>query len=172
MNALIGNPTVDDANLILFRGQNNFDSSNHQFEGDWIAGGVNRFSTYVKHNAPDPLEYFIRFTTPMNFPGIAAIPPIAVQPNVWTKLAFNISPANGNIELFPEGPPTAFPGQFNTVFSNLGRIQIGVTLPPMTATSGPYKFDLDQVTSNVPEPASCVLAMMALTTFVIRRRRD
>lgn len=167
----IGNPTVNDSNLILFRGQNNFDSSNHQFEGDWISGGINRFSAYVRHNAPNPLEYFVRFTTPMNFPGIAAIPPTTVPPNVWTKLAFNISPSNGNIELFPEGAPSAFLGQFSQIFGNLGRIQIGITLPPQTPTSGPYKFDVDQVSINIPEPASALLMLVVFSTLATCRRR-
>src|SRR3954470_3372839 len=39
------------APLVTFRGQNEFNSSNHAFEGDWLASGINRFSAYVWHNA-------------------------------------------------------------------------------------------------------------------------
>jgi hypothetical protein len=171
VNASIVNPTALDQNLILFRGQSNFNSSNHLVEGEWIAGGVNRFSTFVRHNAPNPLSYFVRFAPAAGFPGIAAIKPTDVPPNVWTELSFIISANNGNIELFPEGMPSDFPNQFTTVFSNLARIQVGVTLPPNFGTAGQFSFGLDKVSSNVPEPATGLLAVLAMAGLAIRRRR-
>ena len=101
----------------LFRAQDEFNSSNHAFEGNWINDGVAEFSFWVRHNGSASLNVFARFSPPTNFPGWAAVEFTPVAPNTWTQVSFNI--AFGNPELFYEGPPPT-QTQFNQVFSNIG----------------------------------------------------
>jgi len=89
----------------------------------------------VRHNAPQPLDFFVRLATTNNSPAVSFTLPQPVQPNVWTPLDFGISfsnPLHTN-----EGPPTlAF---YNGVLSAVGNVQIGVIVP---VPSGPISFNL------------------------------
>jgi len=159
---------ADDAAVVLFRGQDEFNSSAHAFEGNWITSGINKFSVYVRHDAPVSLQYFVRFATPSNFPGTAAEKTTSVNPNVWTQLTFDIVPSNINVELFPEGPPSFY----NSTFSNVGHIQVGYSVPVgFGANSNSYTFGMDQVSIDVPEPASWLLVIGAAAGTIWRRRR-
>src|SRR5689334_12276662 len=43
---------LDDGDpVVLFRGQDGFDSSGDAFVGNWISSGINQFSFWVKHDA-------------------------------------------------------------------------------------------------------------------------
>ncbi len=164
---------------ILFRAQDEYDSnngsSNGQFEGNWIADGINRFSMFVRHSAPDPLSYFVRFATPSNSPAVSGEGFFSVQPNTWTKLSIDIltsniktSVADLDHQLTVEGPP-AF---FNSTFSNVGHIQVGVSLPANSGAAGPFVFDLDKASIGVvPEPATCLLTMAGAVFMMASRRR-
>src|SRR3972149_11100900 len=52
------------SSVVLFRGQDEFASSGHAFEGNWISDGVDRLTAQVRHNAPLPLNFFTRFSGP------------------------------------------------------------------------------------------------------------
>lgn len=163
---------ADNAAVVLFRGQDEFNSSGHAFEGDWLGTGINHFSAYVRHNAPVSLDFFIRFATPSNFPGTAADRGILIPPNTWTQLSYDIlasninSPSNPGGYLFPEGPSSFF----NSTFSNVGHIQIGYSVPAgFGADPNSYTFGLDQP-SIVPEPASWFLMIGFVATALLRRR--
>lgn len=159
--------SVDDDGVIVFRGQDEFASSNHAFEGNWLAGGINHFSAYVLNTAPVPVQFFARFSTASNFPGVAADNGTIAQPNTWTLLSFDINPSQINATLFPEGPPSFY----NSVFNNLGHVQIGFDVPAgYGGANQTITFGLDKVSINTPEPTSCVLALGFAALGFIRRR--
>jgi len=146
--------------LTLFRGQDNFDSSNDAFVGDWANNGVNAFTFSFRHNAPTPVNLFVRFATPANFPAAVGLVFQPALPNTWTDLS---------IPLGPDSPNLVFEaGDFQTVFGDLGNIQIGIEVPDgFEDDTTSYTFDFDNAAA-VPGPA--VLAPLVLAG-VMRRRR-
>jgi hypothetical protein len=155
--------------VTVFTGLDSLDSSSDKFVGDWLAGGIKRFSAYVIHNAPQPLSFSTRFATSGNFPGTTTID-MLVQPNTWTLLSYDIDPSSVNVTLFPEGPPSVF----TQTFTDIGNIQMFFAVPPsMTGDMTNYTFGLDKVTTSfVPEPASWLFALgAALRGVGLRKRR-
>jgi MYXO-CTERM domain-containing protein len=158
---------ADNDPVVVFRGQDELNSSGHAFEGNWISSGINLFSAYVRHDAPISLPYFVRFATPSNFPGTAAEDGTLVPPNTWTQLSYAITPSNINVILFPEGPPSFY----NSTFSNVGHIQIGYSVPTgFGANANSYTFGVDKI-SILPEPASWLLGLVGVAAGSFRRRR-
>jgi hypothetical protein len=149
----------------LFRAQDEFNSSNHAFEGNWIADGVTQLSFWVRHNSASPLTFFARFATPNNSPAWAGVQFAPVQTNTWTQITIPISLSNPG--LFFEGPPGG-QAQFNSVFSNIGHVQVGVFAGDLAGVNQDFTFDLDQV-SIVPGPGA--LALLGIGGLVARRRR-
>ena len=135
------------ATPVLFRGQDEFNSSAGAFVGDWVADGVDGFNVFVHHDAPTALNFFARFAGPANFPGSAKVFVIPVQPNTWTELNLAL-PDPG---LIFEGPFT-----YEQVFSNIGHVQIGVSAQGVAGLDQSIHFGLDKV-SIVPEPATLML---------------
>lgn len=150
---------------VVFRAQDEFNSSGNAFVGNWVADKITKLTVQVRHNAPQPLSYFGRFSGPGNFPGGTAIQFVPVQPNVWTSLTFNITPTSPQFVTF-EGM------SFNSVFSNVGHIQLGVAIPDALANdTTAYKYDLDNVVVT-PEPTTLCLAAFAFGLVATRRRRS
>jgi hypothetical protein len=153
--------------VVLFRAQDEFNSSNHAFEGNWINQGVGRFSALVRHNAPLPLSYFARFSGPGNSPGGTAVKFAPVVPNTWTQLNFDIRADNPEFVTF-EG------SNFNTVFSNVGHVQLGVSAPAaLTADATVFTFDIDKasIAMVVPEPTTLIAIIIAGAALASSRRR-
>jgi hypothetical protein len=153
--------------VVLFRAQDEFNSSAHAFEGNWVMQGIGRFSAFVRHNAPLPLSYFARFSNPGNFPGGTAVKFVPVLPNIWTQLNFDIRANNPEFVTF-EGT------SFGAVFSNVGHIQIGVSGPAAMANDpSVFSFDIDKasIAMIVPEPATLTAMVIAGTVLVCGRRR-
>jgi hypothetical protein len=149
----------------ILRAQDEFNSSNNAFVGNWIADGVNQFSVAVRHNAPAPLTYFARISGPANFPAVAAVNFAPVAPNAWTTLVFPIVP--GNPQFVFEGPPSTF----TSVFGNVGHIQIGVSVPAALAGQNQmYTFDVDKA-SITPEPASLAMLLAGALLWTRRGKR-
>lgn len=146
---------------ILFRAQDSFNSSGDAFVGDWVGAGVQTFSFDVRHNAPVSLQYFARFVAVGGFTGVIYQEPVLVPANTWTTVQFSVDPS------------TAFvfePGTNFGVFSNLDRVQIGVTAPAELAGTTPaYTFDVDNV-SLVPTPGASAVVMLG-GVIAVRRRR-
>jgi PEP-CTERM motif len=137
---------------VLFRGHDSFDASGDAFVGDWIADGITKLRAKVRHNAPQPLNFFARIASPFSFPGAVAIDFAPVSPNVWTEVEFDISAASSQFVSF-EGT------DFATVFSDVGNVQFGVDAPEaLVSDTTQYTYQLDQV-AIVPEPASWLLAL-------------
>jgi hypothetical protein len=151
----------------LFRAQDEFGSSSGAFQGDWLAAGVGVLRAYVRHDAPVPIDFFVRLATPGNFPGVAIELPTSVQPGVaWTLLEFDTRFSNPL--LTPEAPPGMEATFYNAALSNVGHVQIGVSLPTALMTDPTaYTFDLDQVSIGVPEPSSVPLMFGALLGLVV-----
>jgi len=150
---------------VLFRAQDEFGSSGNAFVGDYIAEGVTQFSAWVRHDASVPLNFFVRFSTPISFPGAVAVDFTPVQPNQWTLISFSIDAANPQFVSF-EG------SNFNAVFSNVGHIQAGPSIPAeLAGTTDLVTIDFDEV-SITPEPASALyVGAIAIAAGVRRRRR-
>jgi hypothetical protein len=158
------NPPVP---VVLFRAQDGFNSSGNVFTNNWVTGNITEVTAYVRHNASVPLPFFLRFTPPAGTPGVifenATLTPASVN-NAWTKLTFDISASSPDFT--PEGPPSLF----GTVMGDVGRMQVGFTVPVgFGADPGTYTYDLDLVTAT-PEPTSWLLLATGAAFGWARRR--
>jgi len=134
---------------LIFRAQDKWNSSGGAFNGNWIADGVHEFRAFVRHDAPFPLTFFVRFSGPGNFPGAVAIQFAPVFPNTWTEIVIPIDAGNPQFISF-EG--TDFP----TVFSNIGHVQVGISVgADQGGFPQPITFDIDKpgLTECVPDCA-------------------
>ncbi len=161
--------------VIAFRGHSSYGTSDGAFVGNWLDNGANRFTAWVKHDAPEPLDFFVRFATVSNHPATAADKGILVAPNTWTQLSYDIDPANiFNATTNPTGyliteGPASF---FDSTFKGLANIQIGYSVPndAFGLVNQAYTFSLDQPSiSNVPEPASWLLGLSLAMAGILRR---
>lgn len=148
---------------VLFRGPN--DST---YAGNWLTDGVLEVHFSVRHDAPVPVTFFARFPSPFGFPGAIAVSfaPV-VASSEWTELVFTIDPSNPQFIGF-EG------SDFNTVFSNIGRVQLGVSVPEgLAGVDTNVTFDLASV-SLVPEAGGLgALALAACgALFALRARHS
>jgi hypothetical protein len=155
--------TAPNATPLIFRGQDNFNSSGGAFVGNWLAEGVTSLDFFVRHDATVPLTFFARLAPPANFPAAVALNFAPILPNTWTHIVIPIDPANPQFITF-EG------SDFNTTLSNVARLQIGINVPAALAGQNvTFNFDLDRV-SIVPAPGSLTAAVM-LVALGRRRRR-
>lgn len=148
----------------IFRAHDAYDSSGDAFVGNWIADDVDLFSVSVRHDAPTALTFFTRFAPSANFPGAAAFNLTSVPPNTWTTLAFPINAGNPLFQY--EGPGVTF----NSVFSNIGNVQIGVATGSLSGVDQAYTFDVDKA-SITPEPATACLLLAGAFELMRRRRK-
>jgi MYXO-CTERM domain-containing protein len=121
----------------------------------------------VRHSAPQPLTYFGRFAIlSANSPAAIGIQFAPVPPQAWTQLSFAITPTNPSFVTY-EG------SDFNTVFSQIGRVQFGINIPAaLNGAATPFTFDVDKVSLvPTPEPAGALLAaMVGMLAALVRRR--
>lgn len=134
------------------------------FIGDWRDDIV--LSWYFRHDADVPLQAYARIAAPANNPGASAVVQTWIQPDTWTRIDLAITPDNPAF--------ISFSGQsFSAVFDEVGRVQLGISLPSDFA-GGSVKFDIDSVSiTPVPEPQTYAMfaAGLALLGAVARRRR-
>lgn len=166
--------------VIVFRAREDLslgtNSSDGAFIGNWLAEGVTGVSFSMRHDAADPtngnpidLSVFVRLTNDNNSPAAVIESPISVPANQWTKLTYETF--FGNPFLTLTGPPQLYPA----IFSDVTRLQIGVSIPPsLVSADQTVTFGLDKV-ALIPEPSSKLLCAMslivALGCFVVRARR-
>jgi hypothetical protein len=148
------------ATPVIVRGEAG--ASGNALQGNWIDAGVTQLSVWVRHNAPTPLTYFSRVSvTPA--PGAVAISFAPVMPNTWTQLQFAIDASSPQFISFEFG-------DFASVFSNVGRVQFGVSVPASLAgVDQGYTFDFDKV-SFVPAPGAVGVVGLGLVAVGRRRR--
>lgn len=143
---------------LLFRAQSNFGSSGNAFVGNWITDGVTSLSFSVRHTAGSPVSFYARFA-PAAGPGAVGLFNAAATSGEWTTYTLAINPAT----------PFIYEGtNFNSTFSNVARVQIGVLVDSGLAGRTGLTFDVDNV-SIVPAPGAALLPMAGL--IAMRRRR-
>lgn len=143
---------------LVFRGQSNFGSSGNAFVGNWIAAGVTQFSFSVRHTSTAPMAFFARFA-PAAGPGAVAVFNTAAVAGEWTTYSVSIAPAT----------PFVYEGtNFNTAFSNVARVQIGVLVDDAVA-GRTVTLDIDNV-GIIPAPASALIPLAGLLAAGRRRR--
>ena len=149
---------------VVLRGQGDSNASGGAFVGDWIASGVIGFSFDIRHNLSEPLTITGRFATPMNNPGAATESSITVEPNTWTTVTFDLTPESDDIISFGSGT-------YESVFSNIGNIQLGFNVPQGLAGQDiEVRFDLDNAALVIPSPGAAGLLGLAGLGLVRRRR--
>ncbi len=151
---------------ILFRCETTA-CSDAAFRGDWRgtdAGDI-LLSWYFRHDADVALQAYARIAAPTNNPGASAIVSTWVQPNTWTRIDLLIEPTNPAF--------TSFSGQsFDAVFDDIGRVQLGISLPAGFSGSN-LKFDLDSASlAVVPEPETYAMFAVGLALLSIAGRRQ
>lgn len=148
---------------VLLRAEAPAGASAGAFFGDYITAGVTELRFSVRHDGPVPMTFFTRFATAGNFPGATAIVFAPVFSNTWTELSIAIDPANPAFVTF-EG------SDFSTIFSNIGRLQFGVSVDAgLAGFDQPVRFDIDNV-RLIPAPGGIGLAGMLLIAGARRRR--
>lgn len=141
---------------VLFRANDSANASGDAFVGDWLAAGVTEVSLFLRHDAPVPMEVFLRVAGSANFPG-AVIPYFGVvAPGAWTEVSFLIdanSPA-----CIGEGVTCA------QALQSVGNVQFGTGAPELlTGLDQAFTIDIDQVSiSAVPEPTTAILLGLGL----------
>lgn len=147
---------------ILFRGNNAANASGDAFVGNWIADGVQTLSVAVRHNYGSTLSLYARLDAGAG--AAASLTPTFVIPsNTWTTITIPIT--NSNPPFLSYGA-----GNFNSVFSNVQNVQLGLYVPANTFMDD-LRFDIDDVTvSTVPEPTSLSLIGLGLGLLALRRR--
>lgn len=147
---------------LFFRGNNSANASNDAFVGNWIADGVQSLSVSVRHNYTSTLNLYARFDAGAGAAAsLAQDPAYAIAPNTWTTLTIPI--VNSNPPFVSYGA-----GSFNSVFSNVQNVQLGLYVPASTTFTN-LTLDLDNVAVVTPEPAT--LGALALGGLLLRRSR-
>lgn len=148
------------ATPVVIRGQNG--ASGGAFVGDWLAAGVTQLSVFVRQNTGQAVTFFARPSVDPA-PGAVAIAFTPVPSGVWTQLTFAINPASPQFVSFETG-------DFNSVFTNIGRLQFGVSVPgALAGVNQDFAFDFDKV-ALVPSPVGAVV-LGAVGLLVGRRRK-
>lgn len=152
----------------LFRAQDNFNSSDDAFVGNWQASGVKKIRADIRHDfTAAPLTMFARFAPSANTPGVQILTPGPVPANEWVRYIFEIYPTNPLLSV--GGPPSGY----NTAINAVANVQFGPLLDATLRQSEvPVTFDIDNV-AIVPEPTSIVALSMTLLggMMCIRVRR-
>ncbi|MFM1867611.1 MAG: hypothetical protein RL591_1019 [Planctomycetota bacterium] len=148
----------------VIRAQQSYGSSGGAYVGNWIAAGVTGVSFSFRHNLSEAVTVTGRFATPVNTPGASTISSVAVLPNTWTTISFDLR--EGSSDIISLGG-----GTYSAIFSNIGNMQFGFTVP--TALAGQNidgSFDLTNF-AIVPAPGALALLGLAGLAGLSRRRR-
>ncbi len=149
---------------ILFRGNASNDASGDAFVGDWLADQVVSLSVDVRHNYTTDLNLYTRLNRGFGqAASLANTTDYAIAPNTWTTIELPITDSN---------PPFVSygAGNFNSVFTAIQDIQVGLYLPANTDFDS-LTFDLDNVKITVvPEPATLGMFGLGLIAVCLWRR--
>ncbi|MHC4975872.1 MAG: hypothetical protein ACYTF7_04610 [Planctomycetota bacterium] len=157
-----GNVLLDP--VVLFRGQTG--ASGDAFDGNYLAEGVTGISFQVSHNASVPVHMFVRYSLPAFFPGVIIERFIDINAGSWQEVLIPIADNPPDFVLTEEAA-----GTFPAVMSDVGNLQIGVTVSDdLAGLAGPFTFNLDQVTL-VPAPGVGTALALTGALGLTRRRR-
>jgi len=158
-------PPVPGAGPVTFRGQDEFSFSGLSFVGNWITGGVEELSVWVRQNTSETLTYFMRVASSFNFPGAVILSTTPVLPNTWTLVTFDIDPSNPLC--FGEGVTCA------QALANVAHLQFGTSAPAaLTGLDQAFTLEIDKI-QLVPEPGTTLLfasGLAGIAWFGARRR--
>ena len=146
---------------LMFRANTN--ASGGAFVGDWLGGGVSSFSVTARHNYESTLHLYSRLASVGGAgASLAFNNAFAMAPNTWTTI---------NIPIVESDPPFVGygSGNFNTVFTNMRVLQLGLYLPTNTEFTN-LRMDI-ATASVVPEPGTVGLVSSALAVLALLRRR-
>lgn len=131
-------------------------ASGGNFIGDWLSDGVGTLSAWVRHDAPEELTFFARIAGAANFPGAVIATTVAVSPNTWTQLSWDID--SSNPLCIAEG------GTCASAFANVANLQFGTDAPTgLIDDDIAYHLDIDRVRIQaVPEPGTATLLLLGL----------
>jgi hypothetical protein len=151
---------------VIFRGQDEDNASGLAFVGNWITGGVDSLSVWVRQNTTETLTYFLRVASTFNFPGAVIGSTTLVAPNTWTLVSFDIDPSN-----------PLCTGESVTcaqALADVAHVQLGTSAPSaLTGLNQAFTLDIDKVSIRaVPEPAAAVLLALGLAGLAWRGRRE
>jgi hypothetical protein len=159
---------------VIFRANDNTNSSGDEFKGNWINAGVNEVSFYARHNENVPMTAWLRIApngAAWNVRGTDV--PVG---NGWSLITFPISQAAavagyGDSWVYSTGTPNVndAPAQYNAAFSAVVNFQVSFEQEGF-AQGEQTLFSLDNV-SIVPEPASMGLLAGAGLMLIARRNR-
>ncbi|MGQ0627035.1 MAG: hypothetical protein ACT4PL_02915 [Phycisphaerales bacterium] len=156
-------PNLEGDQQIFFRCQTGFGSSGGALFGNYLSSGVTALSFFFRHNAPEPLDVFARFSPAAPGAGVVFVSE-DLPANQWVQVIVPISFATPFIY---EGAPTLF----NSVFGGVGRFQIGAVVTSTLAGSTPSDtLDVDKV-SIIPAPSAAMGLAGLLGAAALRRRR-
>jgi len=148
----------------LFRGNAASDASGDAFVGNWLTGGVNLFTTFIKHDAGFSLDIFARLDAGAG--SAASTVFFSVPTGQWFEISVPIVDSASSFQSYGAAGPTGF----NTVFANIQNVQFFAST---NSPAGTYNFSLDNV-SVVPEPRTVGLLGLGAALLgwrVCRRRR-
>ncbi len=150
--------------LALLRGQDDQDSSNDAFVGNYLTSGITTVSFDIRHNAGIDLDISLRVAGSGNFPAFAVQTGGLVASGQWMTLTFDLSFSNPLVTI--EGPPSQ--AAFDAVMQQVGNLQVATFRPDGLMTPLLVDVDLDNFTI-VPSPGG--MAILGLGLLGVARRR-
>lgn len=150
---------------IIFRG--NATASNGNFAGNWLTAGVTELRMHVRHDAPEAMNFYMRFDRGGG--AAASTNSFSIASNTWTEVVVPIIDSNAVFQSYGSAGTQSDP--FGFVFSNIISVQLALSLTqPTSFNTNTYTIGLDSV-SAVPEPSSIGLCAIAAGCSIWYRRR-
>jgi hypothetical protein len=115
--------------------------SNGIFAGNYTNMQTLQLRYWFRHSSTRAggLKPYVRIPTPANSPAASAIL-AAIPANTWTEIVIDITPSN------PAWDPTFGGSNYNTIMTNVGRLQPGVYFDVgVNYTENNVNFDIDDV---------------------------
>ena len=151
---------------VVFRAHDNQNASGDAFVGNWVTGGVQLVTAWVKQDTGVDLTFFLRVATSFNFPGAVIGNTAPVPSGVWTQVSWVIDPSD------PACQPET--GTCASALAAVGNLQIGTNAPAsLVALDQSFALAIDKVAiSSVPEPGTALLGAFGLLGLgALSRRR-
>ncbi len=155
--------------LTLFRGNDAANASGDAFVGNWLASDakVVSLTLSIRHDYTSTLHLYTRLDAGGGAAAsLAYNTEYAIAPNTWTTITIPI--VEGNPPFLSYGA-----GTYNSVFSSIQNLQIGLYVPASTTFTN-LNVGIDNVkVAVVPEPHEYALGLAGLIAVIIvaRRRR-